>query len=217
MTKQKVTKATVIFDFDGTIADSFEYYFATLNILASKFGFRMIDTSEIDHFKNLNSHQIIDMLKIPRFRLPFIVWEARKLLRNSIGNILPIHGMKDVLSELRNKDILLGVITSNSVKNVKEFLEYYHLAHFDFIFSSLRIWEKSRTLKKVIYHNKLNHDHVFYIGDETRDIEASKDAGIKSVAVTWGYNSENILKSYTPDFLISNPHQILDIIDDSLR
>lgn len=41
-------------------------------------------------------------------------------------------------------------------------------------------------LKKVINHYQMNHSQTFYVGDETRDIEAEKKANIYSIAVIWG-------------------------------
>ena len=215
MTKLSKHPLTVIFDFDGTIADTLIFYFNLLNRLADKYNFEKINPEKIDYYRSLNSHEIIEMLKIPVIRLPFFIYEARKLLTKEIEQIKPFPGIKETIAAFKDQDILLGIITSNSVKNVQVFLKRFDFPHFDFVFSSLRIWEKSRTLKKVLNHNKLDPDSVFYIGDETRDIEAAHDAGVKSIAVTWGYNSESILKSYSPEHLVSNTQNLKTLIERS--
>ena len=53
----------------------------------------------------------------------------------------------------------------------------------------------------------------YYIGDEVRDIEAAKEAGINSVAVTWGFSDLAQLKKAKPFALITKPEQLLDIIN----
>lgn len=217
MTTAAQKTATLIFDFDGTIADTFSFYLSILNKLSQKFGFRQIEPDQVEIYRSMDSHRIMELLAIPRIKLPFIVWEARRLLKEGLEHVAPFAGIKETVEEIRKKEILLGIITSNSVRNVHSFLKNYKFPEFDFIYSSLQIWNKSKTLKRVIHHHKLQPQMVFYVGDETRDIEAVREAGVKSIAVTWGYNSSNLLRSFSPDFLISDPREIIGILEDSLH
>lgn len=217
MTTSTPKKATLIFDFDGTIADTFSFYMSILNKLSKKFGFRQIQPDQVETYRNMDSHKVMELLAIPRIKLPFIVWEARKLLKEGLEHVAPFEGIKETVEEIRKKEILLGIITSNSVRNVRSFLNNYKFPEFDFIYSSLQIWNKSKALKRVIHHHKLQPKMVFYVGDETRDIEAVREAGVKSIAVTWGYNSRDLLQSFSPDFLISDPREIIVILENSLH
>lgn len=217
MTTAAQKTATLIFDFDGTIADTFSFYLSILNKLSQKFGFRQIEPDQVEIYRSMDSHRIMELLAIPRIKLPFIVWEARRLLKEGLEHVAPFAGIKETVEEIRKKEILLGIITSNSVRNVHSFLKNYKFPEFDFIYSSLQIWNKSKTLKRVIHHHKLQPQMVFYVGDETRDIEAVREAGVKSIAVTWGYNSSYLLRSFSPDFLISDPREIIGILEDSLH
>jgi phosphoglycolate phosphatase len=205
-------KPVFIFDFDGTIADTFAYYLSCMNVLADSFHFRKIHNEEIETFRGMPIHQIIDTMNIPKSKIPLIVWQARKLLKKGIHHILPVRGIKPALQALQDMEVGLGIITSNSVKNVKVFLEQNDLEVFDFIFSSMQLWEKSRTLKRVISGQKLFNHQVFYIGDETRDIEAAHKADIKGVAVTWGYNSVQALQKSNPDFIINEPSMLIGLV-----
>lgn len=218
MSNSKHNKTTIIFDFDGTIADTFQFYLTVLNQLSKKFGFKSLPLDQADSYKNHNSHEMIEFLEIPKIKMPFIVWEARNLLKSGINQILPFTGIKKVIEEIRKIDgIMLGILTSNSVKNVKLFLKEHHFPDFDFIFSSIQIWNKSKILKRILHHHKLESDRVFYVGDETRDIEAVKEAGIKSIAVTWGYNSKELLQSFSPDYLVTKPQEMKDIISGLIK
>ncbi|HLB58081.1 MAG TPA: HAD hydrolase-like protein, partial [Gammaproteobacteria bacterium] len=53
---------------------------------------------------------------------------------------------------------------------------------------------------------------TFYIGDETRDIQAAKKNHIYSIAVTWGFNNKKVLAAEKPDFLIDNPKELLAVL-----
>ncbi len=217
MTATPGKKATLIFDFDGTIADTFSFYLSVLDKLSHKFGFRHIQPDQVETYRNMDSHDVIELLSIPQIKLPFIIWEARKLLKEGLYQVTPFAGIKETVEEIRKKEILLGIITSNSVKNVRSFLKANKFPEFDFIFSSIQFWNKSKVLKRVLHHHKLQPQTVFYVGDETRDIVAVQDAGIKSIAVTWGYNSASLLQTYSPDFLISYPREIIEILEKSLE
>ena len=106
----------------------------------------------------------------------------------------------------------MGIITSNSKKNVEKFLKKHNLNDiFDFIDSSTRILGKSYQIKSIIKKHRLDKDSVLYIGDETRDIEATKKVGIKVAAVTWGFNSSERLSQFSPDYLIDEPEQLIRV------
>jgi len=59
---------------------------------------------------------------------------------------------------------------------------------------------------------KLYTEDVIYIGDEVRDIEAARAAGIKIASVTWGYNLESILTENKPDYIVTQPRDLLNLM-----
>lgn len=56
-------------------------------------------------------------------------------------------------------------------------------------------------------------EETIYVGDETRDIEAARKTNIEIIAVSWGYNSKQLLEKQKPDFLIDKPRQLVDILE----
>ena len=75
------------------------------------------------------------------------------------------------------------------------------------------LWGKSHHLKTLLKTHEFDLNKTIYIGDEIRDIEAAHKVGIRIAAVTWGYNSKKALESYHPDFLITEPQQLLNLIE----
>jgi phosphoglycolate phosphatase-like HAD superfamily hydrolase len=135
-------------------------------------------------------------------------------MKQEIPQVQPIAGMPLILKQLQQESHLqLGIVTSNQENNVRLFLETHQLSHiFSFIRSGRTLFGKHKLLKKVLKQENLAPENVFYVGDETRDIEAARKTQIASVAVTWGFNSQQILQTYHPDFLISHPQELLEIV-----
>jgi phosphoglycolate phosphatase len=202
----------VIFDFDGTIADTMKYGQNIANKLAEEFGFRRIKEHEIPIIQNKTAQEIIKYLEIPMLKLPRIISRAHQELHLEMDNIEPIAGLKDVLFEIKNAVDQLGIITSNSKKNVEKFLKKHNLDDIvDFIDSSTRIMGKSHQIKTIIKKHKFSKEKTLYVGDETRDIEATKKVGIKIAAVTWGFNSSERLTDFEPDYLVDEPEQLIHV------
>ena len=107
----------------------------------------------------------------------------------------------------------MGVLTSNSKENVEKYLKKRKITEIKFVYSNSNLWGKSKSLEKIIKEQKLNPDETMYVGDEVRDIEAAKNAGVKSCAVTWGFQDKELLATVGPDFLIEKPRQLLDLLN----
>ncbi len=53
---------------------------------------------------------------------------------------------------------------------------------------------------------------MFYVGDEVRDVVAARQAQVKSIAVTWGFNTLTALQQAQPHALIEQPQELLTIL-----
>jgi len=60
---------------------------------------------------------------------------------------------------------------------------------------------------------KVEKEEVLYIGDSDVDVYTGRAAGVKTVAVKWGYRSAEVLMEAKPDYIIESPKQIIKIID----
>ncbi|AFZ53723.1 HAD-IA family hydrolase [Cyanobacterium aponinum] len=204
----------LIFDFDGTIADSRITLVKIANELADEFGYDPVTESDIVRLSNLSSKDVIIQSPIPAYKIPFLLRRVKRQLNEHIAYLQPFEGMKEALSNLKKKGCYLGIITSNLGANVSLFLRKNSLDnYFDFVYSANTLFGKNKVINKAIDKHRLLKDEVIYIGDETRDIEAAKKSNIKVAAVTWGFNSASVLKKYNPDFILDKPQELLDIIE----
>lgn len=203
----------VIFDFDGTIVDSLDTVIRILNRLAVEFGYPVAQPDEIEQLKNLSSRELIGRSQVAPYKLPFLLRRVRQELNREIGHLEPIPEMKPTLLALKQQGHQLGIVTSNSAQNVRAFLNAQALEPvFDFVSTGLALLGKSQVLQRLLNRQQLHPANVIYVGDETRDIEAARRIGIQSVAVTWGFNSSQILAAENPNFLIHHPGELLQVV-----
>ncbi|HEY9693616.1 MAG TPA: HAD-IA family hydrolase [Oculatellaceae cyanobacterium] len=204
----------IIFDFDGTIADTFEPLIKIIQRLSQEFGYKSVSPEDIDLFRNLTTREIIYQAGVSIWKLPFILRRIKKELNKDIKVVRPIQGMKEALLDLKDQGNQLGIITSNSQDNVQLFLENNHLdTIFSFICSGTTIFGKNKVINSVLIQKNINLSDVIYVGDETRDIEAAKKSNIQVIAVSWGFNSQEILANQNPDYLIDHPQQLTEVVN----
>jgi phosphoglycolate phosphatase len=202
----------LIFDFDGTIVNSFCNVVEKFNLLADEFNFREISETEIEGLRNLNSRAVIKFLKIPLYKLPKVIKKARKFMHEDVHLLGSYANLPDVLRELSAAGIPLGILTSNSHENVSKWLAHNQLEDlFSFIHVESNFFGKKHSLKRIMRKYTIKKAHAFYVGDETRDIDAARQCGINAVAVTWGFNSEQVLLKHKPHFLVREPSELLEI------
>lgn len=202
-----------LFDFDGTIADTRKYLIEISNRISDEFNFKKIKPEEAEDLKDKTSQEMIKHLRVPVLKIPAILAKAKSEFYKGISSIHPARGLKEILHQLKNTNITMGILSSNSPKNINQFLTNHELLNiFDFVHGTSKVWSKNTSLKKLMQKNGYEKDHILYIGDETRDIIAAKRLGIKVIAVAWGYNSTKLLKSYNPDYFVQDPKELLDIL-----
>jgi phosphoglycolate phosphatase len=203
----------IIFDFDGTIADSFETFLQITNRLSREFGYKPASPEEVQRLQNLNSREILRQSQIPLYKLPFIIRRLKQEMSRSIGMLSPIPGIPETLMVLKSQGYVLGIVTSNTQSNVAEFLDNHKMQGlFDFLHSSVTLFGKGRIIERIIRQQGFDPNAVIYVGDETRDIEAARNIHIKVIAVGWGFNSAQALSEEQPDCLVREPGELIGAI-----
>ena len=203
--------STVIFDFDGTIADSMQATVKVYEKLSRKYNLKKIPKEELNILRTKKPLELLSFLNIPLYKAPFLLMEGRKLFQDFRNNIEPFHGIAEVIHSLKKKYIL-GILTSNSEENVRDFLKEFHLDVFEFIHNEKNLFGKDKALRKIIEERELDIEKTLYIGDEVRDIEGCQKAGVSIVSVAWGFNEKGLLSKSNPTYLIDYPEDLLKIL-----
>ena len=197
----------VIFDFDGTIADTLNAGLPIYNDMAKKHGFK--EVRNFDEVRSITLREFIKRHEISRLKFPFYLKELLKRLHEDINLVKPYKGMENVIKKL-NKNYKLGIVSANSKENILKFLELNDLKYcFDFVYNYPLILGKSKVFKKILKEKNLEKEDIIYLGDEDSDIDAAKKAGIRIISVTWGMKNENMLKKKNPDFIAEKAEDIM--------
>lgn len=200
----------LIFDFDGTIADTFAAGLEILNLLSDEFGFRRLEGADIEKARDMRTRQLMKFIGIPMSKMSRIARRGSEELSSRMDGIQPLPGMAEAVRELKAMGFSLGIITSNTEENVTMFLRKFDLDVFDFVRCSSKLLGKAHEIRSVMKARRLAPRDIFFVGDETRDVEASQKAGVRIAAVTWGYNSARSLQAMKPDFVFDRAGDLVD-------
>ena len=201
----------ILFDFDGTILDILPHIVPFFNEFSEEFHFKPIKDPEFT--RNLTLKQIIKKHKIPFLKIPSLLRKVQKLQIENKDRIFLYKGLNEIIPQL-SKKYKLGILSSNSKKVINSYLKKNKLDnYFSFIIGYPRIFSKSVALTKILVSRGLKPSQVLYVGDEVRDIQATKIVGMDCASVTWGINSVNLLKKYNPKYIVNKPNDLLKILN----
>ncbi len=203
----------IIFDFDGTIADTIELGLSTFNSIASEYDCKPVKEKDLAMLRTMRPQELVKAYGISNIKLTLILLRVRKELKARIHELKPVKGIFNSLIEIKNSGLRMGILTSNSRKNVEMFLDNNQMSDFvDFIYSGKSLFGKNLILKKLFDNENILKDNAIYVGDETRDIEASKRIGIPVIAVVWGFHDREILASLNPDQIAETPEDLFGCV-----
>ncbi|GAA5481677.1 HAD hydrolase-like protein [Haloferula sargassicola] len=203
---------TIIFDFDGTLADTLEESRRIFNEMAPELGLRQVTSEELPGLRHFSLKELIKHLSIPKRRVPGLIARGTTLMRGNIMHLPLIEGMAGILPSLRQRCHSFGILTSNAPTNVDLFLRSHGLRElFDFISSTSKLTGKAKHLRAIRKTFSLASEEMLYVGDEIRDVKASRKAGIHVAAVTWGFNSPEALLMEKPEHLVTRPEDLLNL------
>ncbi len=206
------TMTTAIFDFDGTIVDSREAIVGIMQQMSQEFRFREVSRQEMLELRELPVRQRLRRLGIRSWQIPRLAKRSLELFSDHMTSFPIYEGIREMLSELHHANIETQILSSNNIENIKRCLEANQLNHFSHIYSARGLFSKHRMLKRILRSHRIHPANAVYIGDELRDIEAARRAGMSSVAVSWGYDSPDLLQSGAPDLVANEPCEILQFI-----
>jgi phosphoglycolate phosphatase len=199
-----------IFDSDGTLADTLPWMRSIFNELAEEHGFRRVEPSEYEQFRDIHGRALLRELGLPLWKIPRVVTSMRRRMANHTGKFLLFTGIDEVLRRLAGAGIQLAVVSSNSRENVERILGMENARLINYFNCGASIFGKASKLRQVLRQSGVKPQEAIYIGDEIRDGEAARETAIAFGAVMWGQHSEEALAAQNPSETFTACHEIAD-------
>ena len=212
----KLSNLLIIFDFDGVLADSKDAYAAQMKETIEKLSNYVYS---IDVFKERigNTEQKEDFAFFLQTKDEAILTKAVEVYREltpkyeHLRNLYP--GVRKIIKDLHSKYIT-GIVSRKRQSRMEYWLSYFNIReYFDYPIGTVEDC-KSHAIRRIMNHYKISIDRTLMIGDTEFDMQGAKEAGVISVAAMYGSSKPEELSKMQPDFSISSPTQIYDVIDE---
>ena len=200
-----------IFDFDGTLADSLPWFRSSFPDMIARFDLAPVSADELEGLRMMSGRQIMARLNVPMWRLPAIVSDMRKRKLAAAGEISLFDGIEGMLAELQRLGIQVAIVSSDGEESVRRVLGPTAglISRFD---CGAAVFGKHRKFRRVARHFGTSPADTICIGDEIRDIEAARAAGMASGAVVWGYAFPAALQAAGPTYLFNSMAEITHLL-----
>lgn len=211
----------VIFDFDGTLADTKENIILTFQMTMKELGVEIKSRQECaatigltleDAFKVLYPGMAAEKYILLRDTYRRIFKENRKIL---VPGLFP--EVMETLEELRRRGYLMSIASSRQSPSLQSFLEDMKIAHlFEYAVGGDNVEHPKPApdaVLQILRHYNLSAEEAFVVGDMPFDINMATNAGVKSCGVTWGNADAAQLKESGANYIIDKMSQLLEILN----
>ena len=211
----------VIFDFDGTLADTKENIILTFQMTMKELGVEIKSRQECaatigltleDAFKVLYPGMAAEKYVLLRDTYRRIFKENRKIL---VPGLFP--EVMETLEELRRRGYLMSIASSRLSPSLQSFLEDMKIAHlFEYAVGGDNVEHPKPApdaVLQILRHYNLSAEEAFVVGDMPFDINMATNAGVKSCGVTWGNADAAQLKESGANYVIDKMSQLLEILN----
>lgn len=202
----------VIFDFDGTLANSFPWFVSVVNQVADRYRFRRVAAHEVETLRGYDARSLMRHLGVSWWKMPLIARHVRKLMAQNIDQITLFDGVSDLLKRLHADGVTLAVVSSNSKSNVLKVLGPENAALISHFACGVSLFGKQAKFREILEKTGISPQETLCIGDETRDILAAKRENLAFGAVTWGFATVEALSAHGPTQLFSRVDGILEAV-----
>ena len=189
-----------IFDFDGTLADSLPWFRASFQDMIARFDLAPVRDHEVEGLRGLSAREIMARLNVSMWQLPAIVSDMRKRKLAAASEISLFKDVPAMLDDLRRHNIRTAIVSSDSEASVRQVLGPT-AARIDRFDCGAAMFGKHWKFRRVARKLGVKPSETICIGDELRDIDAAKAAGMNSGAVAWGYALPSALQAAGPTHL----------------
>jgi len=206
----------LLFDLDGTLADSFPGISRSINQTLTQLGRDPVPAEQLRGFVGLRLAAIFSTL---------LGAGDQELVDRAVGIYRPLFdqvgmlesrvfpGIPEALASLRGSGHALQVVTVRSIQSARLVVRHFDLdPYFDAVHGpepADRACDKAHLVRAALTLAGARADETIMIGDRADDIRAARAHGIRAVAVGWGYGSSDEIAGARPDHVAST---VVDLV-----
>lgn len=210
MSRSSKPEAAIIFDFDGTIANSFDY---SVDFMSQAAGVQL-NKDQKEALHGLSMFRIARRLGISWLRLPGLFFRGRRQMSPAMRHIEPYDGIAGVIRELHEQGYQMFILSTNTTHNIRKFLRRHEMrGYFTEIYGGVGMFGKAPALRRLLREQHIQTRKAVYIGDELRDSMAAQSIGLKIIAVAWGFARPADLKAEGVTGLARKPRDLVRLIE----
>lgn len=212
----------VIFDLDGTLLDTLYDLRNSINFALKKNNFDISYSYEETKWLIGKGTKVLCERAIAKFnptpeKIEELFSDFSFYYRNNqlVETRIYPHVL-DTLNSLKENEIKVCVLSNKVEQNVLEILKHFFPNFsFDLVVGQRKnvpLKPDPTSLKNLLEELKMSPEEVLYVGDSDVDMIVSNIVGVDNVAVTYGYRPIDLLKEYSPKYIISDLLEILEIV-----
>ena len=198
-----------IFDWSGTLSDNFHCFCQVCNLMFQELGKETISEKEI------RSNFTIPYMKFWNKYFPDLSKEKQCMLFekyiHKVDEPELFTKVDEIIKLLDSSGWKIFILSSDPISKLIPQTKKSGLSH---LFQKVvgEVHEKNKIILSLVNEFDLDKSLTFYVGDTSGDVEAGKDANVKTIGISWGFQDRSVLSKSNPDFLIDDIIEIKDII-----
>lgn len=204
------TPKVVIFDFDGTLADTAPLMRKIYAGLVQSHDLKAMSDEDYAMLRKGTLTEARRWSGARWWQVPLMYRSVKKLMITEAENVKLFHGVPDMIRDLHEQGTEMYILSRNTSETIARTLERYKLQKYLHILPRRRwtLGDKARVISSLVRQQSLSPQSVWMIGDEVRDIQAANKARVSSIAVSWGLQDESILARYQPTHSVTSIEEL---------
>ena len=211
----------IIFDLDGTLADTIKDLRTAVNAMLTKLGYPNRSLSDVTKFINNGAKELIRR-SLPRDvqNVEFILESAIRIYEEEYAKCYcektqAFGGVDSMLMDLKGMGYKIGVLSNKQDNFVKDIIyKLFDRKIFSVVMGQSSLPPKPNPASALLVAKTMGvkSQKCIYIGDSDVDIKTAFNAGMKQISVSWGYRDEEFLKKSGASHIAKTPDEVVEMV-----
>ena len=202
---------TLVFDFDGTLADSFASAVAIFQRIGPSLGLKPL--ADPEQARDMPTKQLLKQIGVSFWKVGRVVRAYQAAAADEAHNLKLFSDWPDTLKALAAHGVRLGILSSNREDTIRTCLRANGVEElFAFVVGYPKLFGKAKALRRIMKVHGIAREKLLYVGDETRDVDAARKAKVAMAAVGWGFQAPAVLLEAKPTHFVGVPGELMGLL-----